>query len=53
MAGAGLMEESWLDHCELSLEMRGVNLASVMAGWRRAIVWTLEMVGSDRRVERM
>ena len=53
MWGTGVMEEREAGHWEESVEMRGCSLGEVSVGSRRAIVWTLEIEGRERRVERM
>lgn len=51
--GGGVMEESWVGQIEESVEVRAWSLGEVEAGARRASVWTEEMEGRARRVERM
>ncbi len=53
MLGGGLMEESWVDHCDVSVDTRALSFGFVLAGWLRESEWTLVIEGSERSVERI
>lgn len=53
MEGGGAMEDSWVAHCEDSVEISGLSFGSLEAGARRESVWTADMEGRERSVERM
>jgi hypothetical protein len=47
------MEESWVDHWDVSVDTRAWSFGLVLTGWRRDKEWTLLIEGWDRSVERM
>jgi len=53
MLGGGVMEESWVDHLDVSVNTRAWSFGLVLTGWRRDKEWTLLIEGWDRSVERM